>query len=71
MKKYAVGYNEHYAKTFVVEADSEGEAIEKMEHAAMYIGLNVGVDDFQQWEIGGVREISENDAKCLEKLPEE
>ena len=71
MKKYAVGYNEHYAKTFVVEADSEEEAIEKMEHVAMYTNLNVGVDNFQRWEIGGVREISENDAKYLEKLPEE
>ena len=71
MKKYAVGYNEFYTKTFVVEADSEEEAIEKVEHAAMYIGLNVGVDNFQRWEIGGVKEVSEKDAKYLEKLPEE
>ena len=52
MAKYAVEYVETYRKTYLVEADSYDEAVEKMEDAAENVGNLIDLaDDFDHWEV--------------------
>ena len=52
MAKYAVEYVETYRKTYLVEADSYDEAVEKMEDAAENVGNLIDLaDDFEHWEV--------------------
>ena len=71
MKKFKVNYTEVFARSFIVEADSEEEAMEKMQYAAECIGGLVDVDYFNHWESEVERMATENDLKWYDKLPEE
>lgn len=69
--KFKVNYTEVFARSFIVEAGSEEEAMEKMQYAAEYIGRLVDVDHFDHWESEVERVATENDLKWYDKLPEE
>lgn len=52
MSKYAVEYVETYRKTYLIEADSYDEAVEKMEDVAENVeNLMDLADDFDHWEV--------------------
>lgn len=70
MAKYAVEYTEIYRKVFLVEADSEEEAEEKMEYAAENIPLDMD-DCFDHWEVGMARKPKEVELKYCDPLYEE
>lgn len=71
MAKYKVDYTEIFRRSFIVEAESEEEAQEKMEYAAENIGGLVDVDYFDHWEASVDREANENDLKWYSELPAE
>lgn len=71
MAKYKVNYTEIFRRSFIVEAESEEEAQEKMEYAAENIGGLVDVDHFDHWETSVEREANENDLKWYDELPKE
>lgn len=71
MKKFKVNYMEVFERSFIVEADSEEEAMEKMQYAAENIGGLVDVDNFNHWESEVERVATENDIKWYDNLPEE
>ena len=69
--KFKGNYTEVFKKAFIVEADSEEEAMEKMQYAAECIGGLVDVDNFNHWESEVERVATENDIKMYDELPEE
>lgn len=69
--KFKGNYMEVFTRSFIVEANSEEEAMEKMQYAAECIGGLVNVDHFDHWESEVERVATENDLKCYDKLPEE
>lgn len=69
--KFKVNYTEVFARSFIVEAGSEEEAMKKMQYAAEYIGGLVDVDHFDHWESEVERVATENDLKWYDRLPEE
>lgn len=72
MAKFKVNYTETYTMIFVIEADSEEEAQEKMEYAAENIsGLIDTATDFDYWDVEVEREANINDLERFDKLPEE
>ena len=71
MKKFKVNYTEVFEKAFIIEADSEEEAMERMQYAAENIGGLVDVDNFNHWELEVERVATENDLKWYDRLPEE
>ena len=71
MAKYKGIYTEIFKRTFIVEADSEEEALEKMQYAAENVGGLVNVDHFDHWETEVEGKASVNDLKWYDELPEE
>lgn len=70
MAKYVGKYSETYERTFIVEADSQEEASEKMNYAAENIGNLVDVDYFDHWNACIIRPAKEIDLKYYDMLPE-
>lgn len=71
MKDFKLNYMEVFTKSFIVRAESEEEAMEKLQYAAEYIGGLVDVDDFDHWKSEVERVATENDIKMYDELPEE
>lgn len=70
MAKFVGTYTETFARNFIIEADSEEEAQEKLEYAAEYIGGLVNLDYFDHWNTQ-IRKAKEKDVMLYDKLPEE
>lgn len=72
MAKYVVAYTEVYKRRYVVEANSEEEAQEKLEFASENVnGLLDAIGDFDHWNAEVEREASMYDLECFDRLPEE
>ena len=69
MAKYKVDYTEIFRKSFIVEAESEEEAQEKMEYAAENIPIDMD-DCFDHWEVGAAREPKKVELDYCDLLPE-
>ena len=71
MAKFQVHYTEVYHHTYIVDADTEEEAQEKMESAAENISGLITTDDFDYWDIEVEREASAIEVRKFDALPEE
>ena len=71
MAKYKGTYTEIFKRSFIVEADSQEEALEKMQYAAENVGGLVNVDYFDHWETEVEGKARVNDLKWYDELPEE
>lgn len=71
MAKFKVNYTETFTRTYIIEADTEEEAQEKMENAAENIPNLTSDRDFDYWDIEVEREANTDDLERFDKLPEE
>lgn len=71
MAKFKVNYTETFTRTYIIEADTEEEAQEKMENAAENIPNLTSDRDFDFWDIEVEREANTDDLEQFDKLPEE
>ena len=70
MAKFKVNYTEVYTRSFIVEAENKEEAQEKMERAAESVPGLITNEDFDHWDVGMVREATQNDISRCDMLPE-
>mgnify|MGYP001624374389 CR=1 FL=1 len=71
MAKFKVNYTETLTHTYIVEADTEEEALEKMEYAAENIPGLTTDRDFDYWDIEVEREANTDALERFDGLPEE
>ena len=71
MAKFKVIYTEVFKKVYIVEAENEEEAREKMELAAESVPGLITDEDFYQWDVDVEREANIKDLKKYELLREE
>lgn len=71
MAKFKVNYTETFTRTYIIEADTEEEAQEKMENAAENIPNLTSDRDFDYWDIEVEREANADDMERFDRLPEE
>ena len=71
MAKFKVNYTETFTRTYIIEADTEEEAQEKMENAAENIPNLTSDRDFDYWDIEVEREVNADDMERFDRLPEE
>lgn len=71
MAKFKVNYTETFTRTYIIEADTEEEAQEKMENAAENIPNLTSDRDFDYWDIEVEREVNADDMERFDRLSEE
>ena len=72
MVKYIGTYTEVFKRKYVIEANSEEEAQEKLKFAAENVnGLLDAIADFDHWETEIEKEASVRDLEQFDELPEE
>ena len=71
MAKFKVNYTETFTRTYIIEADTEEEAQEKMENAAENIPNLTSDRDFDYWDIEVEREANADDMERFDRLPKE
>lgn len=71
MAKFKVNYTEIFTHTYIVEADTEEEALEKMEYAAENVPDLTNDRDFDCWDIEVEREANVDNLERFDRLPEE
>lgn len=72
MAKYVGTYTEVFKRKYVIEANSEEEAQEKIEFAAENVnGLLDAIADFDHWETEIEKEANAHDLEQFDELPEE
>lgn len=72
MAKYVGTYTEVFKRKYVIEANSEEEAQEKMKFAAENVnGLLDAIADFDHWETEIEKEANVHDLEQFDELPEE
>ena len=71
MAKFKVNYTETLTHTYIVEADTEEKALEKMEYVAENVPDLTNDGDFDCWDIEVEREANIDDLKRFDRLPEE
>lgn len=71
MAKYVGKYTETYERHFIIEADSQEEASEKLDCAAENIESLVDIDHFDHWDTNILRPAKEIDLVQYDMLPEE
>ena len=71
MAKFKVNYTETFTRTYIIEADTEEEAQEKMENAAENISNLTSDRDFDYWDIEVEREANADDMERFDRLPKE
>ena len=68
MAKFKVIYTEVFKKVYIVEAENEEEAREKMELAAESVPGLITDEDFYQWDVDVEREATQNDVSRYDML---
>ena len=68
MAKFKVIYTEVFKKVYIVEAENEEEAREKMELAAENVPGLITDEDFYQWDVDVEREATQNDVSRYDML---
>ena len=71
MAKFKVNYTETFTRTYIIEADTEEEAQEKMENAAENIPNLTSDRDFDYWDTEVEREANSDDMERFDRLPKE
>lgn len=72
-KLYKVTYTETYTKSYVIEAESQEEAENKVNKLAEECEIPIdNADDFDHWDFEVEKEITEDEASYYDRLePEE
>ena len=68
MAKFKVIYTEVFKKVYIVEAENEEEAREKMELAAENVPGLITNEDFYQWDVNVEREATHNEVSRYDIL---